>query len=511
MSIPAIPFLRRLHVRAALAVVPVLFALASAMSWLGERQANSVAQQAAQRLNLGLAGYIVAHQPVPLVDAAGRINEAAVRVMATQAMMINPVIEVYLLDGAGVVRAHALDGLGAQADPIGRAVDLAPVRALAAGAEVALPVLGDDPRQPGRRVVISVAALPAAAGGASPGWLYVVLQGAAAQTQAEALGRARRLPDSALMAALATSVAGAVLVLALVRLTRPLHRLAQRVQDIRREDDEQAPLAAGDEIALLESAVCAMQARIEHQWERLREADRMRRELVGNISHDLRTPLSSIQGYVETVLLRADRLDATAREQHLRTALRHADLLGRRIADLFHLSTLDAGQVAPVLETFCIAELLQDVVASYRLDAQRRGVKIELDGGSHTTTTVRADIGLIERVLQNLVDNALRHTPRGGAVTLALAPVGTRVEVSVRDTGSGIARDHLPFIFERYWRADEPGATRPPPTGSSGLGLAIVKRIVELHDSVVQVRSEPHEGTCFAFRLMLASSGAKPT
>jgi len=505
MSIPSVPFLHRLHVRAALIVVPVLLGLASAIAWLGERQASSIEAVATQRLNLGLARYIVSHQPVPLLDAAGRINLPAVRAMATQSMMVNPVIEVYLLDATGVVRAHALDRLGAGADPIGRTVDLAPVRSLAAAAHVDLPVLGDDPRQPGRRVVISVAPLPAAEGAASPGWLYVVLQGAEAQSQAEALRRARRLPEGAMMVLLATSIAGAVLVLAFARLTRPLHRLTQRVRQIRREDVEEAAPRARDEIALLESSISAMQARIEHQWERLREADRMRRELVGNISHDLRTPLSNIQGYVETVMLRADRLDAASREQHLRTALRHAELLGKRIADLFQLSTLDAGRVAPLLEEFCIAELLQDVVASYRLDAERRGVRIELDAGSRATTTVRADIGLIERALQNLVDNALRHTPAGGAVTLGLTPLDTQVEISVRDTGSGIARDDLPFIFERYWRAGNAGAANLSPASNAGLGLAIVKRIVELHDSAVHVRSEPHEGTRFAFRLALAT------
>jgi len=277
------------------------------------------------------------------------------------------------------------------------------------------------------------------------------------------------------------------------------------VQGILRDEVDPAAPVARDEIALLEAAIGAMQSRIELQLERLREADRMRRELVSNISHDLRTPLSNIQGYVETVLLRADRLDAAAREQHLRTALRHADLLGKRIADLFQLSTLDAGRVAPVLEAFCLAELLQDVVAGYRLEAGRRGVRIELDAGSQLTTLVRADIRLIERVLQNLVDNALRHTPAGGAVTLGLAPRDGRVEVSVRDTGTGIAQEDLPHIFERYWRGEQAGAAPLAPGSSAGLGLAIVQRIVELHGSAVQVRSAPREGACFLFGLAVAA------
>ena len=494
-----VPLLRRLHVQAALVVVPVLVARARAMSWMAATQTRAIGEQASQQLNLGLAAYIVAHQPQPLVGADGRVNRAAVQAMATQAMMINPAIEVYLLDAEGTVRAHALADVAGGADPVGARVDLAPVRALAGEARPTLPVLGDDPRHAGRRTIFSAAPLPA-----SNGYLYVVLEGLDAQVAAQPYARSRVLPDGAMMLVAATLLAGLVLVVALVRLTRPLHRLTQRVRHFHRDEDDAGSPAARDEIGLLEDAIVAMQARIGQQLERLQEADRMRRELVSNISHDLRTPLSNIQGYVETVLLRADRLDAATREQHLRTALRHVDLLGKRIADLFQLSTLDAGRVTPRLEVFCLAELLQDVVASYQLDAGRRGVALVLDAGSQLAPMVRADLGLIERVLQNLVDNALRHTPEGGSVTLALEPRDGRVEVSVRDTGTGIAHADLPHIFERYWRAENESAATLAPGSSAGLGLAIVKRILDLHGSAVQVRSAPREGACFVFGLPVA-------
>jgi signal transduction histidine kinase len=274
------------------------------------------------------------------------------------------------------------------------------------------------------------------------------------------------------------------------------------VQAFRRDDAHASAPAPRNEIALLDDAVSRLQRRVEQQFADLQEADRQRRELVSNISHDLRTPLSAIQGYVETVLLAGDRLAADQREHHLRTALRHADQLGRRVAELFELSTLDAGRVVPALEVFCLAELLQDVIGSYELDARRRGVALSLDGGSHLTTLVRADIALIERVLQNLIDNALRHTPPGGQVRLSLAAAGTQVEVSVADTGSGIAPEHLPHIFERYWRGDAPsGPDAGRPEQSGGLGLAIVQRILELHGSIVHVRSERDAGSCFRFAL----------
>jgi len=505
-----VPFARRLHVQAALVVVPVLLVLALAMAWMLDNQRRQAGLEANQRLNLELARYIVAHQAEPLVDAAGIVNRSGVRAMATQAMMINPAIEVYLLDAGGVVRAHALSDVQG-ADPVGRRVDPETVRLLgtpAAAARAPLPVLGSDPRVPGRRAIVSVAALPPAPGGESAGWLYVVLEAAASESAVAAAQASRVVQDGALMLGAATALAAIVLVVALHRLTRPLHALTERVRTFRRDADDGAGPAPRDEIALLEQAVAAMQRRIEQQLAHLREADHLRRELVGNISHDLRTPLSNVQGYIETVLLRAERLDAATRTQHLRTALRHADLLGRRIAELFELSTLDAGRVAPKLEVFCLAELLQDVIHSYQLDAGRRGVRLSLAAGSQLTTQVRADIALIERVLQNLIDNALRHTPVGGEVTLALEASGNDVEVSVRDTGSGIAKEHLPHVFERYWRAEGEGPDgRPGGTagGSAGLGLAIVKRILDLHGSVVRVRSAPREGACFMFALPRAS------
>jgi signal transduction histidine kinase len=217
--------------------------------------------------------------------------------------------------------------------------------------------------------------------------------------------------------------------------------------------------------------------------------------------------LSSIQGYVETVLLRAEQLDAPTRAQHLRTALRHVDLLGRRIGDLFELSKLDAGRVAPKVEIFCLAELLQDVVQNYRLPAQQRGIRLSLAAGSHMQARVLADIALIERVLQNLIDNALRYTAAGGEVTLTLQARGAQLEIGVADTGQGIAQEHLPHIFDRYWRATATDTASSAGSGS-GLGLAIVKRILDLHGCAVRVHSELRRGTRFEFALPRAAEVA---
>ena len=499
---PAIAWHRRLHVRLTATVLLLLVLLASALLAAARRQAEQDALEATQRLQLGLAAKIAAQQPRPLIDAAGRPDRALLADIAMHAMALNPAIEVYLLDTEGRVIGHALDSQ----QPLAGRVDLSVVRPLAARDSVppSLPLLGDDPRRPGARNVVSVEGL--ATDGRMSGYLYVVLQGQTQQAVAAAVAQSGAWRELTLVALAATAGAALLLVLVMRTFTRPLRRLTDAVRAFHAgTGDDDLSGSRGDEVDALRDATSAMQQRIAQQVKHLEDNDRLRRELVSNISHDLHTPLANVQGYVETLLLAGDQLDAAAREQHLRTAMRHLKRLHRRIADLFELSKLDAGQVAPRLEPFRLGELLQDVVQDGQLAARERGVKLVLAESADAQARVSADIGLIERVLQNLVDNALRHTPRGGAVTLAIERDGPdALRIAVIDTGSGIAREHLPHIFERYWRADDTPA-QPSQGASAGLGLAIVKRILDLHGSAVQVHSDPARGTRFEFSLPQAA------
>ena len=495
---------RRLHVRAALVSAALLLAVGATMVLLLQHFSAQTALEAGQRMNLGLAQSVVEHQAPGLLDAEGRPDSARMKEMALHVMMINPAVEVYLLDRRGRVLAHALDG-PTEPDPVGIQVDLSPVsRLLSAGGDahsVLLPVLGTDPRSPGHANTFSVAAVPQAAGGM--GYLYIVLNGSKAQRVAASLSNSDALRAMSVFVVLAVVVSTVVLGIAWHQLTRPLRRLTDEVKSFRESDGAGVPIEFGDEISVLRGAVQTLRQRIAQQFQLLEEGDRQRRELVSNISHDLRTPLSSIQGYVETVLLRGDAIDAGTRATHLRTALRHVELLGKRVGDLFELSKLDAGRVEPRHETFCLAELLQDVILNYRLAAQQRGVDLRLAAGSHAQAKVRADIAMIERVLQNLIDNALRYTEAGGAVVLAIENHGDFMQISVSDTGRGIEHRHLPHIFDRYWRASEANDSRS--STSSGLGLAIVKRILDLHGTAVRVHSELAQGTRFEFLLPQAA------
>jgi signal transduction histidine kinase len=202
-------------------------------------------------------------------------------------------------------------------------------------------------------------------------------------------------------------------------------------------------------------------------------------------------------------LIKGDALSEEERNRYLKVASRHTARLGTLIGDLFELSKLEAS-AAPDLEEFSLAELVQDIAQEFQIESENKDIKlaIALDAGSAMTV---GDIGLIQRVLENLVRNAIRFTPGGGEVTISIAQRPESDSVSVSDTGPGIPDDEIPLIFDRFYRSAGGDADR---SDSSGLGLAIVKRILDLHDSRITVVSKIDAGTCFEFELPLVDRAA---
>lgn len=191
------------------------------------------------------------------------------------------------------------------------------------------------------------------------------------------------------------------------------------------------------------------------------------------------------------------QLSEEDRKSYVDIAFKHCRRMTQLVKELFELSKLDAGRVIPNFENFSIAELLQDVIQKYSLAAIKKGIVIDTPAISQLFM-VNADICLIERVLENLIDNALRYTPEGGRIQFSLQQKESDVEIGIKDSGIGLTDEDLPHIFERYYSAQTPTAYHQ---NSTGLGLAIVKRILELHRSVIQVESQLHKGTEFRFPL----------
>ncbi len=256
----------------------------------------------------------------------------------------------------------------------------------------------------------------------------------------------------------------------------------------------------------LEAAHEELGERLRQQTEEIERIESSRGELVTNLSHDLRTPIANLRGYLETLDLKGEQLTADERQQYLGVALRQAERLSRLVRELFEVTRLDEDRLRPKIESFSLPELIYDNVQRIRLEAEERGVETAVEVAVEHPF-VKADIRLIERVLENLLNNALRFTPSGGRVTVAVRENDERLEVAVIDTGRGIDEEDLPRIFERYYQAPRRGGPPRPAAGGAGLGLAIAKRILELHGSKIEVVSEPGSGSTFSFSLKRAPEG----
>lgn len=323
--------------------------------------------------------------------------------------------------------------------------------------------------------------------------------------------RLLELATTLIIGAVAFSLVAALIVFRF--LTRRLRTLAEAIDAFRTEGFARpmhVPAAehSGDEIDRISGAFQEMSARIASQLQELAQVDRRRRELLANVSHDLRTPLASMQGYLETLLIKEGSLPPAEARAYLQVAARHCERLGRLVSDLFELTKLEAREVQPQPELFQIAELIQDVAQKFELRAQGQGVRL-VTAFAMASPSVAADIGMTERVLENLIENALRHTPSGGEIRIGARPEGARVELRVADTGEGIAPEELPNIFDRYYQVDRSAS------GSAGLGLAITRRIVELHGGRIAAQSTPGRGSTFVFDLPAAGTalpgGTTPT
>jgi signal transduction histidine kinase len=258
-----------------------------------------------------------------------------------------------------------------------------------------------------------------------------------------------------------------------------------------------------DEIAGLARAFNVMAAQLEEAEARKQELERLRRDLIAWVGHDLRTPLASVRATVEAL---ADGMvdDPPTRARYLRTAKREIAALSNLIDDLFDMAQLDAGGFKLDRAPNAISDLISDTLERFRpLAAERR---VTLTGlAAPGVDPVYIDARQISRVLANLADNALRHTPGGGRVTLHAYPSRAGVMVEVVDSGEGIRAEDIPHVFDQFFRGER---SRSRATGGSGLGLAIVKAIVEAHNGTIRVESTLGQGSRFVITLPQTAQAA---
>ncbi len=290
-------------------------------------------------------------------------------------------------------------------------------------------------------------------------------------------------------------------------LTNPLRSLTNAAEKMQSGDYAQrvVPPTSEDEIEHLSLAFNAMAGKIESDVTELRRQELLRRDMIANIAHDMLTPLTAVQGFSEAL---ADDVitDSKVRQETAQLIGREVQRLRRLVSDMQQMTSLEAGRLHFDFAPLNMSELVNETVAVIEFECEQVGITVQNEMPP-TTPLVRADGDRITQVLLNLLDNARRHTPAGGTITIGAKPEEQFLAVWVSDTGTGIDPADLPYIFERFYRADH---SRTGATGGSGLGLSIVKAIITAHGGAIHAESQPGQGTRIQFTLPLFTDTVVP-
>lgn len=503
-----------------------------------------------QKLNRPIAMYMA--ENVEWVKE-GRLDPKALESLAPHIMMINPSVEVYLLDASGRVVAPVLDDnndVNNEETTLARAtstVDLVPVQRYL-NEEIAYPIRGNNPAKPGENGIFSVWPIhernrieQSRLERNNPlGYIYVLLANENHQTLFSSIKSSYSIRDLFITLAGVTALTLCGGVFIFFKLTRRLRKLAASVriapaallpkqQSIEERvvpmlaSASNVPNTDGDEIDLLRRAYENMTSELVEQYQRLEQSDASRREFVASLSHDLRTPLTSLQNYQETVLAKWTSMDEAGRYAFVTGAHKQTMRLKHLISQLFEISKLNSPDLKLQCEKFSMLELAFDCAQDFAITSRKKGVSIKVSAKRNDLRVydVIADIELIQRVLENLLTNAVRHTPKHGVVRIVLrAQRDQNLRVQIEDTGCGLSGNQI-NTFKSTGMVDR--STSPSTKqqissglhGGAGFGLAIVRRILHLHGSRLQLansaqisdnaRKDQSTGTSFFFLLPTAA------
>jgi two-component system phosphate regulon sensor histidine kinase PhoR len=281
------------------------------------------------------------------------------------------------------------------------------------------------------------------------------------------------------------------------RLTKPLTEIAEMVKEIKAGNlDQKLPVRSNDEIGRLAELINEMTDKLKADIEQLKRLERVRSEFLGNVSHELRTPIFSLKGFIETLLEGAVD-DPAVNRRFLEKAYHHANRLDTLLSDLIEISRIESGEMKMSFRYVDAVSILKNLIADFSDSAAKRKQSLLVEVPDREVL-VLGDKDRLRQALGNIVDNAIKYSPEGAATTVHLTEAERSTTISISDAGPGIEDEHLPRIFERFYRVDK---TRSREVGGTGLGLAIAKHIVEAHSSQISVTSEMGKGTIFSFEL----------
>lgn len=450
--------------------------------------ASAISQKYFYEVNQQLYGNIAGHlanTSRPFKD--GRPDTLVTHDIIHSIMVINPGVEVYLLDTTGKILDYVVPDKSVQR----HSVDMAPVHRYLRE-EGHRYISGDNPKVPGKQSIFSAA--PVFENGRLSGYVYAVL---ASEIQAGVLSTLKK----SFFLSLGGTIFPATLIIALLvgfitffLITDSIRRVANTVVRFK-EGDYTARIEGPGKgnLGVLTSTFNEMADTIVANMEHISATDRLRQELIANVSHDLRTPLAIMQGYIETLLIKKEQIPQEEQMAYLNIIFNSSRNLGRLVEQLFEYSKLESNQIVPQKEPVAIGELVNDILLKYQILAKDKRISLEFVAPADLPQ-VFADVALMERVIQNLLDNALKFTPEGGTIHVKLISHISSIEVSVSDNGSGIPVSDHSLIFERYKQLQDNNK-------GMGLGLAIVKKILDLHQATIHIQSAPGAGTTFWFIL----------
>jgi len=482
-----------LYWRLSLVFIGTLLAFALISIYIFSTTTDQYTAELNQRLNIDLAEHTV-KEIAPFIEN-GKVNQEGMGAIMHSMMTINPSVEVYVLDTSGFILSYVAPYKEVKLEQ----VSLKPIEEFIKTKELHGVLEGDDPRTPGACRIFSAA--PIMEAGQRTGYVYIVLAGQKFVSATDAI------LGSYILGLSVKSIFGVLLVSMLIGLlafwfiTKRLNRMVTTMRTFKEGRlDTRLPLEGGHEFELIADTFNEMADSLQKNIEDLKGVDKLRKELIGNVSHDLRTPIASIQGYAETLEMKQGTLDKETEREYLSTIVKNSIRLNELVEGLFELSKLESGQVDIHPSSFSIGELIHDVAAKYRILSQKRGISINtiLEKGS---PPVLADISMIDRVLQNLIDNAMKFCKEGDYINIELdVSDPSAVKVRIADSGEGIPQEHIAQIFDRYFK----GRSELNKDGT-GLGLSIAKKIIQLHGGEIDVQSQLNVGTTFSFTLPTAA------
>ena len=442
-----------------------------------------------QKLNLNLAKNM-AGELEPLVKDS--LSIPAIKQSIHYMMVMNPKVEIYLTDHTGKILAFFADPPQKVEQ---KSIDLQPIFRFLKSDHSSL-ILGPDPRHPDEQKPFSASGIRLANG--ETGYMYIILGGEQYENALNMVKDSYILQTSLKTLMGILFLAGIIGLILFAFLTRRLRRMSTAVEAFEAGDLKRRILdQSNDEVGELAGSFNRMADTIVSNMDELKNTDKLRRELIANVSHDLRGPLASIHGYLETIMIKAENLSVEERERYLQVIHKNTATLNKLVSDLFELSKLDAKQIEARIEPFSIAELAQDVVMKYKPSADRKHLSIRMQPEG-TIPLVNGDIGLVERALTNLIDNSIRYTPENGEIIVRVRGTADGADVIVEDSGPGIAKDDIIHLFDRFYRVEK---SRNRDDGGSGLGLAIAQKVLEIQDIPLSVESTVGIGTQFKMHL----------